>query len=456
MTLVTHLSPPRTEVCPAVPARSSALAPSTRDYLALPLRQRASWVVLLGSMTAVTALTIDLYLPAFPTLQDELATSAARVQLTLTGTLVGLALGQLVVGPLSDALGRRRPLVAGLALHLVASLACAVAPSIAVLGVLRVLQGVGCAAASVVALAVVRDLFDGAGGARLVSRLVLVIGVAPVLAPSVGSYLLAVTSWRGIFVLLAVIAAALWVAALLWLPETLPPALRRPVGVRSSARTYRSLLGDRATLGLVVTAGLTISALFSYVSAAPFVLQELYGLDAQDFALVFAVIGASLVVGTQTTGQLVSRVAPQRLLVTGLVGGLAGALVITALVVTDTGGLAALVVALCATTLFTGVAMPSSPSLVLSRHAWAAGSAAALLGFAQFGIGGAVAPVVGLSGLRGDLAMALAMAAALATALVVHLLVVRPVLNDPPRLRGASSVPPRPAAARVAVRGASR
>ncbi len=440
-----------------MPARPSALAPPTRDYLALPLRQRARWVLLLGSMTALTALTIDLYLPAFPTLQDELATTAPRVQLTLTGTLVGLALGQLVVGPLSDALGRRRPLVAGLALHLAASLACAVAPSIGVLGALRVLQGVGCAAASVVALAVVRDLFDGPGGARLVSRLVLVIGVAPVLAPSAGSYLLAVTSWRGIFVLLAVVAAALWVAAALRLPETLPPARRRPVGVRASATTYRWLLADRATLGLVVTAGLTISALFSYVSAAPFVLQELYGLDAQSFALVFAAVGVALVVGTQTTGQLVSRVAPQRLLVTGLVGGLAAALVVTALVLTDTGGLPGLVVALCATTLLTGVAMPSTPSLVLSRHAWAAGSAAALLGFAQFGIGGAVAPLVGLVGLRGDLAMGLAMAAALAAALVVHLLVSQPVLSAPPRLPPAASPDaPPPPAARAGAPGGSR
>lgn len=440
-----------------MPAPTTAPLPPTRDYLALPVGRRAGWVLLLGSMTAIGALTIDLYLPAFPTLARELDTSAARVQLTLTGTLAGLALGQLVVGPLSDALGRRRPLLAGLALHLLASLACVVAPSIGVLGALRVLQGVGVAAASVVALAVVRDLFDGGGAARLVSRLVLVIGVAPVLAPSIGSFLLGVTGWRGIFALLAAIAGTLFLLAATRLPETLPPALRRPVGARATLGTYRVLLGDRAMLGLVLTAGLTISALFSYVSGAPFVLQELYGLDAQQFALVFAAIGGSLVVGTQTTGQLVSRVAPQKLLLTGLSGGLVGGLLLLTLVATGTGGLLGVVLPLCLTTLFVGVAMPSTPSLVLARHGWAAGSAAALLGCAQFGIGAAVAPVVGLVGLRGDLGMALAITGALAAALVVLLVVVRPVLSAPPVLPpGAGPDPQPPTAEPVAVRAAAR
>ena len=406
-----------------------AVLPPTRDFLSLPPRSRAGWVVLLGSMAALGALTIDTYLPAFPALRDDLATSARLVQLTLTGTLVGVALGQLAVGPLSDALGRRVPLLVGLGIHLAASVGCALAPSVEVLGVLRVLQGLGSAAASVTALAVVRDLFDGAGSSRLVARLVLVIGVSPLLAPSLGGALLAVTGWRGIFAVLAVVALVLMAVAALRLPETLPPARRRPAGPRSTAATYRRLLGDRATGGLVLTAGLTNSMIFSYVAGAPFVLQELYGLDAQQFALAFAAIGACFVAGTQVTAQLVATVAPQRLLVTGLVGALVAALALVVDATTHGAGLLGVVGLLCATTVFVGMAIPSTPALVLGRNGWAAGSAAALVGFAQFGLGAVVAPLVGLLGLRGDLTLGLAVASGAAAALVVLSVVVLPVLR---------------------------
>lgn len=406
-----------------------ATLPATRDFLSLPARSRAGWVLLLGSMAALGALTIDTYLPAFPALRDDLATSARLVQLTLTGTLVGVALGQLVVGPLSDALGRRTPLLIGLGIHLAASVGCALAPTVEVLGLLRLLQGLGSAAASVTALAVVRDMFDGAGSSRLIGRLVLVIGVSPLLAPSLGGWLLAVTDWRGIFAALALIAVVLLVLAATRLPETLPPARRRPAGLRGTVGTYRALLGDRATAGLVVTAGLTNSMIFSYVAGAPFVLQELYGLDAQQFALAFAAIGACFVAGTQVTAQLVATVAPQRLLATGLVGALVCALGLVVDAATHPAGLLGVVGLLCATTVFIGMAIPSTPALVLGRNGWAAGSAAALVGFAQFGLGAAVAPLVGLLGLRGDLTLGLAVAGGAAAALVVLSTVVAPVLR---------------------------
>lgn len=428
--------------------RSGAL-PDTRDYLALPLSRRIGWVVLLGSMTALGAMNIDLYLPAFPVVQEDFATSATLVQVTLTGALVGFAVGQLVIGPLSDAIGRRVPLLAGLALFLLASLACAFAPTIEVLIALRVLQGVGVAGAAVVALAVVNDLFDGVGAARLVARLILVLGVMPVLAPSIGSYLLELTSWRGLFVLLAVVGAVLAVAASVLLPETLPPARRRPTGVRATARTYRVMLSDRATLGLVLTAGLAISAVFSYIAGAPFVLQEIYGLDAQGFALAFALVGACLVIGTQLTGQLVTSIPAQRLLLIGLTGGMVGSVAVLVLVVTGVGGLAALLVALSVVTVFVGVALPSAASMVLSRHTWAAGSASALLGFTQFGLAGIWAPTFGLFGLRDDLTMGLAMTLAMGAALVLHVALVRTALATPPVLPLHADDQASPAAAPV-------
>ncbi len=403
--------------------------PDTRDFTALTATRRARWVVLLGALTALGAFSVDMYLPAFPELRTDLATTATLVQLTLTGTLVGTAVGQLVVGPLSDALGRRAPLLAGLCLHLLASVGCALAPTIEVLGALRLLQGLGSAAAAVTALAVVRDLFDGAGASRLVARLTLVLGASPIFAPTLGGWLLSVTSWRGIFGVLALLAVVLLLVVALRLPETLPRSRRRPAGLRGTARTYRVLLGDRVTWGVVLTAGLTNSMIFSYVAGAPFVLQELYGLSAGQFALAFAVIGVCFVAGTQVTAQLVARTSPQRLLVVGLTGAMVSALVLVADAASRPATLLEVVGLLCVTTVFIGVAIPTTAAIVLGRNGWAAGSAAALVGCAQFGLGAAVFPLVALGGLRGDLTTGVAVAAAGAAGLVVMATVALPVLR---------------------------
>src|SRR5690349_18490607 len=218
-------------------------------------RQRAGLVVVLGSLIAIGPLTIDMYLPALPSITAGLDTSSTAVQLTLTGTLLGLALGQLVIGPISDAIGRRRPLIAGLALHVLASLLCVIAPNVAVLGALRIVQGLGVAAAAVVATAVVRDLFSGAAFAQLFSRLMLVMGAAPILAPTLGGAVLRWTSWRGVFVALAGFGIVLVGVALFALKETLPVERRRP---GSTLPVYGQLLRDRTFVGLVLVAGLSM------------------------------------------------------------------------------------------------------------------------------------------------------------------------------------------------------
>jgi DHA1 family bicyclomycin/chloramphenicol resistance-like MFS transporter len=413
-------------------------APVQREYSALPLRRRVGWIVLLGSMTALGAFTIDLYLPAFPVLEEELSTTPSAVQLTLTGTLVGLGVGQLVVGPLSDVLGRRRPLLAGLALHMTASLVATLAPTLAVLGAMRVLQGVGNAAASVIALAIVRDMFDGSGAARLISRLMLVIGVAPVFAPTIGSFLLSVTSWRGIFAVLAGLSLTLGIIVAAVLPETLPVERRRSAGVRSVASAYRELLRDRAMVGLVAVAGLSMSALFGYVSGSSFVFQEAYGMSPRQFGLVFAAGGIAIVAGTQTNAALVGRVAPERMLTTALTAGTACALVLLLGASTDAAGVLGVLVPLWAVMFFLGLGLPNGPALALGRHGRAAGTAAALLGAVQFGVGAAAAPLVGLLPLAPATAMATVMLTALGLALAVVVLVVRPAL----RLSPASDAPP--------------
>lgn len=256
-------------------------------------------VLVLGALIALGPLTIDMYLPALPAITAAFATTEAATQLTLTGTLAGLALGQLLIGPLSDALGRRRPLIAGVVLHVLASGAAAIAPNILVLGALRVLQGVGCAAAVVVAMAIVRDLFTGVAAATLLSRLMLVMGAAPVLAPTLGSQVLRVTDWRGIFVVLAALGVGLVALAVVGLQETLPPSRRRPGGVRATLGAYRTLLRDRTFVGLVVVAGLSMAALFGYVAGSSFVFQGQYGMDEQTFGLVFGAGAIGLIAATQ-------------------------------------------------------------------------------------------------------------------------------------------------------------
>ncbi|WBC17987.1 multidrug effflux MFS transporter [Micromonospora sp. WMMA1998] len=387
--------------------------------------QRLRLVLVLGSLIAIGPLTIDMYLPALPAIVADFATSSAAVQLTLTGTLAGLALGQLLIGPLSDAVGRRAPLVAGLALHVVASALCVVAPDIAVLGVLRVVQGLGVAATTVVAMAVVRDLFSGRAFATLLSRLLLVMGAAPVLAPTLGGGVLRWTDWRGVFVTLAVFGVLLVAVAALGLPETLPPARRRRGGVVATVGLYGSLLRDRVFVGLVLVAGLAMAALFAYVAGSSFVLQQEYGLDEQQFGLAFGAGAVGLIGATQYNVRLLRRWSPQRILVASLgVGTLAG-LALVAFAATGLGGLPALLVSLWVVLAAAGLAMPNAPALALSRHGEAAGTASALLGAVQFGVGAVAAPLVGVLG-TGAVAMALVVAGGMVAALAVLLLVVRP------------------------------
>ncbi|WP_369139150.1 multidrug effflux MFS transporter [Modestobacter versicolor] len=409
------------------PSPTGATLPDPR-----PARPRTTRTALtLGVFVALGPLTIDMYLPALPTITTELGTTSAAVQLTLTGTLLGLGLGQLVLGPLSDALGRRRPLIAGTVLHVVASLLVLLAPNVAVLGVLRVLQGVGAAAGAVIAIAVVRDLFDGRAAATMLSRLFLVIGAAPVLAPTIGGELLRFTSWRGIFVVLAGYGLVLLAVGSLALRETLPPERRSSSGVGGTLRGYRALLRDRTYVGLVLVAGLTMAGLFAYVSGSSFVYQDEFGLDEQQFGLLFGAGAFWLIAATQLNPVLLRRFSPAQLLVSGTAAGGAAGVLLLVLALTGTGGLLAVAVPLWAVLFACGLALPNGPALALSRHGDNAGTAAAMLGAVQFGVGAAVSPLVGLLG-NDAVAMGTVIVGSLALALAVLVTVVRPwELADP-------------------------
>ncbi len=429
------------DLLPGVTTAQSTPAPTVETPGDLMSRgQQLRLVLVLGSLIAIGPLTIDMYLPALPAITADLATTSAAVQLTLTGTLAGLALGQLLIGPLSDAVGRRLPLLAGLALHILASLLCVVAPTVQVVGVLRVLQGLGVAATTVVATAVVRDLFSGSAFARLFSRLMLVMGAAPILAPTLGSALLRWSDWRGVFVALAVFGLLLVLVAAVGLRETLPPERRRHGGVAAVGRDYRALLRDRTFVGLVLVAGLAMAALFAYVAGSSFVFQQRYGLDEQQFGLAFGAGAVGLITATQLNVRLLRRYTPQRILVAALTVGTGAGLVLVSFAATGVGGLPAVLASLWVVLAAAGLAMPNAPALALSRHGEAAGTAAALLGAVQFGVGALAAPLVGVLG-TGSVAMAAVVAGGMAVALIVLLTVVRP----------ARLAPVEPAAVAVAV-----
>ncbi|ORB29344.1 multidrug effflux MFS transporter [Mycolicibacterium parafortuitum] len=382
---------------------------------------RIKMIFVLGLLVALGPLTIDMYLPALPKIAEELSVTSSVAQLTLTGTLAGLALGQLIIGPLSDSLGRRKPLFGGIVLHMIASLVCMFAPNIAVLGVARGLQGMGAAAGMVVAIAVVGDLYKDNVAATVMSRLMLVLGVAPVLAPSLGAAVLLHGSWQWVFAALVVVAAALLVMAVLALPETLPVDHRRPLKIRSIGATYLELLRDARFVILVLVAALGMSGLFAYIAGAPFVLQDRFGVGQTAFALIFGAGAVALIGTTQCNVLLLKRFSPQQIMVWALVAASVFGVVFVALAAAHVGGVYGFVIPVWAILAAMGLVIPNAPAVALTRHPDAAGTAAALLGAVQFGGGAAIAPVVGVLG-NDELAMAVVMAAGVMIALALLLL----------------------------------
>lgn len=400
-------------------------AEADRPQSTLAGRAYLRMVLVLGALVALGPLTIDTYLPALPTLADELGASEPQVQFTLTGIMLGLGLGQLVLGPVSDAVGRRRVMLGGIATHAVMSVLAALAPSIELLTAVRIGQGVSGAAVAVTAMAVVRDLFTGRRAAGLLSHLTLVIGVAPILAPSLGGVLLQLTGWRGIFVTLAAVGVVLFMVALRGMDETLPVERRRPARIGATLRTYAVLLRDRAFVGLVLLAGLMFSALFAYVAGSSFVLQEYYGLNEQQFGILFGVNAAGLIVATQVNPLLLRRWEPQHILAGAVVLAMAATAGLLAAALTE-ASLVLVLVPLWFVMFAVGLSFPNTPALALSRHGEAAGSAAALLGAIQFGMASVITPLTGLVSTGSAVGMAVVMAGAVWLGAIVLLVLVQP------------------------------
>ena len=394
--------------------------------------ERARLFVLLGGLTAFGPLSIDMYLPGLPAIARDLVASESVVQLTLTACLVGLALGQVVAGPLSDSLGRRRPLLVGVAGYAVASLLCALAPSAPVLVGLRLLQGLAGAAGIVIARAVVRDMYSGSAAARYFSRLILVMGLAPILAPVLGGQLLRYTSWHGIFVVLAAISLLLLIGAAVGLPETLPVERRREGSLADTGRTFRTLAKDSRFIGYALSGGLAFGAMFAYIAGSPFVLQGIYHVSPQTFSLIFGLTALGFVAASQVNGSRVGRIPPERLLLGGLIGGATGGIALLAVVAIGGLGLAALVPPLFVLVSSIGFVVPNAIALALSRYPEAAGTGSAFLGVIQSGVGAIGAPLVGLAGNSSALPMAVIIAISGTGAILTFLLTsVRARLSQP-------------------------
>ncbi len=362
--------------------------------------------ILLGALTAFGPLSMDLYLPALPEMARDLPASASAAQLTITTSMVGLALGQVLAGPISDARGRRMPLLAGVGLFAIASLLCAVAPSIWVLLVLRLVQGMAGATGLSIARATVRDLStSGTETARMFARLFLISGTVPLVAPLAGGFILRVTDWRGVFMLLAVIGAALFTVAALKLPETLPPRLRRTGGLRASLAGMGVLGRDRAFVTHTLLFGLSFTTVATYLAGASFLLQDVHGLSPAAFGAVAAVNGAGLIGGSQISARLVRTYGPRRLMTVGLS---IGAVMATGFLVATLADASLTVLLPCLFVLIAsrGLVGPNAQALALADHPELAGTAAGLVGVSQFGAGALVAPLVGLGGTQATVPMA--------------------------------------------------
>lgn len=384
-------------------------------------------LLILGSLSALGPAAMDGYLPGLPALTDDFGISASLAQVTVAVFLVGLGSGQLVAGPLSDAFGRRRPVLVAIGLYLVATVCCSLAPTIGVLIGCRFLQGATAAAGIVISRAVVRDLYSGREGARFLSRLVMIYGLAPLLAPLFGGLLLAITDWRGIFLALGCLGLAVLAATAWGLPETLPRERRQRFGVGPILASYWSLLRHRAFFGYALALGLATGSIVAYISASSFVLQDVYGLSPQLYGLVFGAAAAAMIGGSQINAHLLKHRDPRRMLE---LAGFALAAVGAALVIGIEAGLGLWVVVpgVLGVMACWGFVPANAISLAMADHRQIAGSASAVLGIFQFGMAGLVAPLVGAGGRGSALPMAVGILAMALLSLAAVGLLTRPRL----------------------------
>lgn len=386
--------------------------------------KRAGVAVILGALAALAPFSLDMYLPALPTLASDLQASPAMAQISLTACMLGLSFGQLAAGPLSDMHGRRRPLLVGLFLYIAVSVWCTLSGAIWSFIALRFVQGLAGSFGVVISRAVARDLFSGAELTRFFSLLMLVNGAGPIFAPIAGGQLLRVASWQGVFVALSLIAAILFVAVFTTLEETLPEKDRVKGGWKETIATFRTLLRDRIFMGYALSQGFVLAAMFAYISGSTFVIQDLFGASPQLFSILFALNGVGLIIAGQVTGRLSGKISGYTLFVSGIMLATISSLALFGVLLSG-GGLYAVLVPLFFVVSSVGVVTTTGFSLAMQNYGQAAGSASALLGLISFVLGGLAAPLTGIGGGQSAIPMGTVIALSNIAAVICYLTLIR-------------------------------
>lgn len=358
---------------------------------------RLMLVLILGSLTAFGPLSMDMYLPALPAVTADLQTNASLTQLSITTCLLGLAIGQLIFGPLSDFQGRRKPLLTTIVLYAISSVLCAISPNIWFFVVVRFAQGLTASAGIVIARAAARDLYEGKELTKFVALLSIVMGAAPILSPIFGGIILKWTTWQAIFYILAMIGVVMFFAVLGFLPETLQEERRTKGNIFAVVSSFGTLLKDKIFVGIAFAQSFVSMSMFAYIAASPFVLQNIYGVSPQQFSLIFGLNGLGIIIFAQISGRLANYFAENKLLFFGIIQSLIGSILLF-IVVIFTLPLWTIMLALFLVVSSVGIVNTMSFSLGMNRQGERAGSASAFLGILPFGGGAIVSPLVGIAG----------------------------------------------------------
>ncbi|MGS7254011.1 multidrug effflux MFS transporter [Pseudomonas anuradhapurensis] len=373
-------------------------------------------VLILGALSAFGPLAIDFYLPAFPAMAQAFATDEKHVQITLAAYFLGLSIGQLAYGPVADRFGRRKPLMFGVTLFTLASLACAYAPNLDTLVLARFVQALGGCAGMVLSRAIVSDKCDPVASAKVFSQLMLVMGLAPILAPMLGGVLVNLAGWQSIFLALSLFSAGCLLAISLGLPESLPAHMpRQPLS--GALRQYLRLFADRVFLGHALTGGIAIAGMFAYIAGSPFVFIKLYGVPAEHYGWLFGTNAAGFILVAQVNARLLAKRGPAFLLARAVWLYLAAGLVLLGVAALRPAQLWPLLVPLFVCIASLGCIIPNASACAMSGQGARAGSASALMGCLQFSVAAGAAALVGL--LHDGSAIPMALVISLCGALVV-------------------------------------
>src|SRR5699024_11062004 len=383
------------------------------------------WLVLiLGSLTALGALAMDMYLPALPAVTEDLNTTASLGQLSITACLLGLAAGQLVFGPLSDFKGRRKPLIITLILYTITSLLCGLSTNIWAFISLRFAQGFTGAAGIVIARASARDMHSGKELTRFMALLAVVTGAAPILAPIFGGVILKWMTWKSVFYILSLIGSAMVLSVMFFLPETLPETQRSEGNLLAVFKSFGTLFKDRIFIGIAFVQAFISMSMLAYIAASPFVLQNVYEVTPQQFSLIFAMNGLGIIITAQLAGRLSNRYREMTLLYAAILFALTGSILLMFVVFFNLP-LWVMMIALFMAASSVGIINTTSFSLAMNRQGKIAGSASAFLGILPFAGGALVSPLTGVAGENSAVPMGVVIFLCCVLALIIYVWMLR-------------------------------